>query len=340
MKWIITGGAGFIGSNFASRLVQQGDIPIVLDTLIRPRVSENAAWLKEDFGVENIRVDIRNKVELRKVFSDHQDATAVVHLAGQVSLLDSLKNPRNDFEVNVDGTFNVLESFRDLLPDAHLIYSSTNKVYGDLDNLGFEEGSSRYRALGYENGFDENLDISPAGGYGVSKCSAEFFISDWAKSYGLKTTVLRQSSIYGERQFSTSDQGWAAFFVESFLRNDNFQINGNGKQVRDLLHVEDLFLLVKSIVAAGKSACGTFNVGGGMSNSLSLLELFGILEASTGNMPKFTCGPTRPHDQLVFVSNNSRISNAIGWEPLIPYELGLQRLINWSQQLLQRAILD
>ena len=334
MKWILTGGAGFIGSNIASRLVQQGDTPIVIDTLIRPRVLENATWLKLNFGIETIRVDIRDSAELRKVFLQHLDADAVIHLAGQVSLLDSLENPRNDYEVNVNGTFNVLECFRDLLPSSHLVYSSTNKVYGDLESLTFEEGDTRYCALGYEKGFDENLDINPAGGYGVSKCSAELFISDWAKSYGLKTTVLRQSSIYGERQFSTSDQGWAAFFVESFLRNESFQINGNGKQVRDLLHVEDLFLLVNSIVSAGGAACGTFNVGGGMSNSLSLLELFGILESTTGNMPNFTCGPKRPHDQLVYVSNNFRICDAIGWEPLISHEVGIQRLINWSKQLL------
>jgi CDP-paratose 2-epimerase len=332
MKWIITGGAGFIGSNFAKRLFESGGVPIVIDTLIRPRVEQNSIWLKEQFGIETIRVDIRDKSSLSEVFSKHTDAAAIIHLAGQVSLLDSIKEPRNDFEVNVSGTFNVLECLRDFVPDAHLIYSSTNKVYGDLEQIHFEEGETRYFSGAWPKGFDETLEISPAGGYGVSKCSAEFFISDWGKTYGLKTSVLRQSSIYGERQFSTSDQGWAAFFVESFLRNSDFVINGNGKQVRDLLHVEDLFNLVQLILQFGRSATGSFNVGGGAPNSLSLLELFNFLNESTGNFPKFQSGPKRPHDQLVYISNNAKISSVTGWEPTIDYRSGLERLIAWTQE--------
>ena len=331
MKWIITGGAGFIGTNFAQRLVESGGVPIVIDTLIRPRVDQNSIWLKEQFGLDTIRVDIRDKSGLSEVFKRHGDTDAVIHLAGQVSLLDSIKDPRNDFEMNVSGTFNVLECVREFVPQAHLIFSSTNKVYGDLEQIDFQEGEMRYSAREWANGFDESLAITPAGGYGVSKCAAEFFVSDWGKTYDLKTTVLRQSSIYGEHQFSTSDQGWAAFFVESFLRNNRFTINGNGKQVRDLLYVGDLFNLINSILEFGVKATGTFNVGGGPENSLSLLELFEVLNELTGNRPEFRSGPKRPHDQLVYVSNNSKISNATNWKPAIDSRSGLKRLIAWTQ---------
>lgn len=332
MKWIITGGAGFIGSNFASRLHELGGEPILIDTLTRPRVEQNATWLAETFGIETIRVDIRDKFGLAQIFRDHQDADAVIHLAGQVSLLDSIKDPRKDYEVNVLGTFNVLECAREFTTNAHLVYSSTNKVYGDLDHVHFEEGKLRYSTSEWPKGFGESLPISPAGGYGVSKCSAELFITDWGKTYDMKTTALRQSSIYGERQFSTSDQGWAAFFVESFLRNTDFQINGNGKQVRDLLHVGDLFKLVQRILKCGLGASGAFNVGGGQENSLSLLELFNFLHESTGNFPTFVSGPKRPHDQLVYISNNSLISSVTGWKPETGYEVGLAKLIEWTRQ--------
>lgn len=332
MKWIITGGAGFIGSNFASRLHALGGEPIVIDTLIRPRVEQNATWLADTFGIETIQVDIRDKFRLSQVFRSHQDADAVIHLAGQVSSLDSIRDPRTDYEVNVIGTFNILECVRELTTNAHLIYSSTNKVYGDLNHVHFEEGELRYSTREWPNGFAESLPIAPAGGYGVSKCSAEFFVTDWGKTYDMTTTVLRQSSIYGERQFSTSDQGWAAFFVESFLRNTDFQINGNGKQVRDLLYVGDLFELVQRILKCGLGASGAFNVGGGQENSLSLLELFNFLHDSTGNFPEYLSGPKRLHDQLVYISDNSLISNVTGWEPETGYEVGLTKLIEWTRQ--------
>lgn len=332
MKWIITGGAGFIGCNFAQRLFELGGEPVVIDSLTRPRVKKNAAWLQKNFGINTILVDIRDKPNLSKVFQANSDASAVIHLAGQVSLLESIEKPRNDFEVNVAGTFNILECVKEYVPSAHLIYSSTNKVYGDLAGIEFDEHELRYLSPSWPKGFDESLAICPAGGYGVSKCSAEFFIADWGNTYDLKTTILRQSSIYGERQFSTSDQGWAAFFVESFLLDNEFTINGNGKQVRDLLHVEDLFNLVKLILETGRGATGAFNIGGGPENSLSLLELFNFLNLSTGNFPKFHSGPKRPHDQLVYISNNSKIQIVTGWRPVIQYEMGLRRLIAWTKE--------
>lgn len=331
MKWIITGGAGFIGSNIAKQLLEKGGTPVIIDTLIRPRVALNADWLMSSYGIKVIPIDIRDKQKMSEVFSKNLDTSAVIHLAGQVSLLDSINHPRNDFEINALGTLTVLECLKEFIPSAHLIYSSSNKVYGDLSNHLYNETVSRYQLKDWPDGVNEKFEILPSGGYGVSKYSAELLINDWSSSYNLKSTILRQGSIYGERQFSTSDQGWAAYFIEQFQLNQKFTINGNGKQVRDLLYVDDLFDLIFKLVELGTSAIGTFNVGGGITNSLSLLELFEILQKTTGNSPDYITGGIRPHDQKVFISDNSRITNRTGWLPSVSYLDGLIKLLEWTR---------
>lgn len=329
MKWIITGGCGFIGSNVAQRLVQSGGEAVVIDNLSRPRVTENMKWLKENFSIDCIQIDILDKEALFKVFSDHQDASGIVHLAGQVSLLESISNPRKDFEINAIGTLNVLECMKEFLPNSHLVFTSSNKVYGDLLYVEARETISRFELTKFKNGIDETFTINPKGGYGVSKYSAELLINDWAHNYNLKFTILRQSSVYGERQFPTSDQGWATYFTEQFINNTAFTINGNGKQVRDLLHVGDFYDLLNCIFKSGREAIGTFNVGGGYSNSSSLLELFDILHKLTKNSPNFTIGPTRNFDQKVFISDNSLISSRTNWKPKVIFNDGIQALIEW-----------
>jgi CDP-paratose 2-epimerase len=331
MKWIITGGAGFIGSNIAKQLLEKGGTPVIIDTLIRPRVALNADWLMSSYGIKVISIDIRDKQKMSDVFSKNLDASAVIHLAGQVSLLDSINHPRNDFEINALGTLTVLECLKEFIPSAHLIYSSSNKVYGDLSNHLYNETVSRYQLKDWPDGVNEKFEILPSGGYGVSKYSAELLINDWSNSYNLKSTILRQGSIYGERQFSTSDQGWAAYFIEQFQLNEKFNINGNGKQVRDLLYVDDLFDLIYKLVGLGTSAIGTFNVGGGTTNSLSLLELFELLQKITGNSPSYIKGGNRPHDQKVFISDNSRITKRTGWLPSVSYTDGLIKLLEWTR---------
>jgi CDP-paratose 2-epimerase len=331
MKWIITGGSGFIGSNVVRMLHESGHIPIVIDDLSRPRVFENSNWFKKEFNIDTHKIDIRDLSSLKNVFKIHSDAQVVLHLAGQVSLIESIRDPRNDFEINSIGTLNVLESIRDHLPDAHLIFTSTNKVYGELVGQVFKEKLTRFTSEQNPGGFNEDTKLSPSGGYGVSNFAAELLISEWRQSYGVKSTILRQSSIYGPRQFSTSDQGWVAFFVECFLKNMDFEINGSGKQVRDILFVEDLYRLFLRIVELGADAQGIFNVGGGEKNSLSIVELFELLSAKTGNFPKFERGPMRPFDQLVFVSDNSRITKATGWRPEVSYKDGIDDLISWTR---------
>jgi len=332
MKWIITGGSGFIGANVARMLHESGHIPIVIDNLSRPRVFENSEWLKREFNIDTHKVDIRDNSALKGIFRIHGDASAILHLAGQVSLLDSIQDPRKDFEVNALGTFNILETMKKHVPDAHLIFSSTNKVYGELAEEVFLENPTRFISTQKPNGFDEETKLRPSGGYGVSNYAAELLIEEWRQSYGLKCTILRQSSIYGPRQFSTSDQGWVAFFVESFLKNDEFKINGSGKQVRDILFVEDLYRLFERIIDLGPQATGTFNVGGGQKNSLSILELFKLLSERTGNFPKYESGSTRPYDQVVYISDNTKITRATGWTPGKTYLEGLDDLISWTRE--------
>ncbi len=331
MKWLITGGCGFIGSNLASYLQTKGGTPIVVDNLSRPRVEENRNWLLNEFGIKTHEMDILDLSKLNLIFKKEKNINGIIHLAGQVSLLSSIHNPRRDFEINALGTLNVLECFRNHARDAHLVFTSSNKVYGELSNLNLDENNTRYSLVDYPHGINEEFAINPSGGYGSSKYSAELLIADWSRNYSLKATVLRQSSVYGARQFPTSDQGWAAFFAEQFIAGKNFEISGNGKQVRDLLYVEDLFDLIYTIIEQGFDTTGTFNVGGGQVNSLSLLELFKELSLRTRNFPEYLEGSMRPFDQKVFISDNSKISLKTGWEPKTTINKGLTKLLQWIE---------
>jgi CDP-paratose 2-epimerase len=331
MKWLITGGCGFIGSNLAGYLMAKGGTPIVVDNLSRPRVEENRNWLLNEFGIKTFEIDILDLDKLNLIFETEKNIDGIIHLAGQVSLLSSINNPRRDFEINALGTLNVLECFKNHAKDAHLVFTSSNKVYGELSSLNLDENNTRYSLIDYPNGINEEFIINPTGGYGSSKYSAELLIADWSRNYSLKSTVLRQSSVYGERQFPTSDQGWAAFFTEQFIEGINFEISGNGKQVRDLLYVEDLCDLIYTIIERGSDATGTYNVGGGQENSLSLLELFKELSLRTRNFPEFLQGSMRPFDQKVFISDNSKISFKTGWEPKTTINKGLTKLVQWIE---------
>jgi CDP-paratose 2-epimerase len=331
MKWLITGGCGFIGSNLAGFLMAKGGTPIVVDNLSRPRVEENRNWLLNEFGIKTFEIDILDLDKLNLIFETEKNIDGIIHLAGQVSLLSSINNPRRDFEINALGTLNVLECFKNHAKDAHLVFTSSNKVYGELSSLNLDENKTRYSLIDYPNGINEEFIINPTGGYGSSKYSAELLIADWSRNYSLKSTVLRQSSVYGERQFPTSDQGWAAFFTEQFIAGINFEISGNGKQVRDLLYVKDLCDLIYTIIERGSDATGTYNVGGGQENSLSLLELFKELSLRTRNFPEFLQGSMRPFDQKVFISDNSKISFKTGWEPKTTINKGLTKLVQWIE---------
>lgn len=333
MKWLITGGCGFIGSNVAELLVADGIEPVVFDNLSRPRVEQNRNALVAS-GIECVIGDIRDAGAVRGLLARHDDIDVVLHLAGQVSFMRSLAEPRNDFETNALGTFNVLEAVRDLVPGAAVFFSSTNKVYGDLADLRVREDDHRFVLEDFPNGVPNTLPMSLHGGYGCSKGAADALVTDWSRFHGITGVVFRQSSIYGGRQFSTEDQGWAAFFAERFVSNSAFSISGTGKQVRDLLHVSDLYRAFRLASEDPKSLAGqAMNIGGGPNNSLSLLELFERLERATGNRPPYEAGPERPADQKVFVADIRPLSDSLGWSPAVGLDQGIEELVSWVRSI-------
>jgi CDP-paratose 2-epimerase len=334
MKWLVTGGCGFIGTNVVERLIRDGHEPLVFDNVSRPRVHRNLSFLRDELGVEVEVADVRDAAAVDRFFARHPDADVVAHLAGQVSFMASLADPRSDFEINALGTLNVVDAAVRHIPDAPVLYSSTNKVYGTLEELQTDELATRYVFPGFPGGLPSGLPLRPSGGYSVSKMSADQIILDWSRHHGLRGVVFRQSSVYGGRQFATEDQGWAAFFAERFVANEPFRINGNGKQVRDLLHVDDLYQAFLMAARTDAAAGQCFNIGGGPDNSLSLLELFDELRARTGNSPSYEAGPPRPADQKVFIADISELA-PLGWTPHVDKNQGLTLLIDWASELVR-----
>jgi CDP-paratose 2-epimerase len=337
MKYLITGGCGFLGSNLACEVLKRGDELFVLDNLSRTGSQLNLEWLKTQGKFTFFQNDIRNYADVEKIIREVKP-TRVFHLAGQVAMTTSISNPRLDLEINVIGSHNVLEAVRTHSPESAIIYSSTNKVYGDLDTVRFEEGVTRYNAPDFPKGFDESVPLDFRSPYGCSKGAADQYMLDYSRVYGLKTVVFRHSSIYGGRQFSTYDQGWIGWFVLKACeahqgKTEPFTISGNGKQVRDILYASDLvscyFLASEKLERAQGQA---FNIGGGVGNSLSLLELLSLLEKMVDTKLKFTKLPPRESDQKVFVANISKAKDAFGWEPRVSREEGLRQMITWVQE--------
>lgn len=328
MRWLVTGGAGFIGTNLVSHLIGLGHEAIILDDMSRAGVDANAAFLKEKFGVDICRVDVADAVGVAEFFADNGPFDAVAHLAGQVSLMASIEDPVRDFEVNARGTLNILEMVRVRSPETCVIGMSSNKAYGDLHQVRIVEEPTRYVAPDWPRGFDESLPLDFHGPYGCSKGAADQYLADYSRTYGLRTASLRQSSVYGPHQHPRSDQGWVAHLVAEAVAGREIALNGIGKQVRDLLHAEDLarlFVALADVLQPGEPA--QINVGGGPDRSLSILELFQWLENELGRPVAFATGPERPSDQKVFISDNVRVGALSGWRPTISVEDGLHRLL-------------
>lgn len=335
MRYFITGGCGFLGSNLAAEVLRKGDELFVFDNLFRSGSEQNLVWLRQQGNFKFYNSDIRSYNDVEFAIKDAQP-DVIFHLAGQVAMTTSLANPRLDFEINVLGGNNLLECVRKYVPEAIVTYSSTNKVYGDFDDLEFIETETRYKAKGYDNGFDEHLPLNFQSPYGCSKGATDQYMLDYAKMFGLKTVVFRHSSIFGGRQFSTFDQGWIGWFVKQAIDiktgalKDNFTISGNGKQVRDILFADDLIHCYFSAIAHIEQTQGqVFNIGGGMSNSLSLLELFGVLENKLDINMSYTQLPWRQSDQKVFVADISKASSIFNWSPKLDKETGIERMIDW-----------
>jgi CDP-paratose 2-epimerase len=332
---LITGGAGFVGVNLADRLLGEGKNVAVLDNLSRSGVETNLDWLKEKYQqrLQVLIADIRDRDTVAAAVAQ---ADQVFHFAAQVAVTTSLENPFYDFEVNALGTLNLLEAIRNMPHQPPVLFASTNKVYGDLDDLGFVMNGTRYHP---ENGFfrqhgiseKRNLDFhSP---YGCTKGVADQYMLDYARTFGLKTAVFRMSCIYGPHQFGTEDQGWVAHFLIQALKNRPITLYGDGKQVRDILFVEDLvdayMLAMENISNLSGNA---FNIGGGVHHTVSLLELCDLIGEIAGQKPDVRFDNWRPSDQKYYVSDFSKFRAATGWMPQVGTKEGVERLYYWLQQ--------
>ena len=337
MKYLITGGCGFIGSNLAAEVLKQRDELFILDNLYRYGSEKNLNWLESIGKFTFIHSDIRNYNDVEEAIKEIRP-DIIFHLAGQVAMTTSLSNPRFDFEVNAVGTNNLLEAVRKFSPESSIIYSSTNKVYGDLEYLTYEEKEKRYICKEYPKGFDENLKLDFRSPYGCSKGAADQYLLDYYKMFGIRTVVFRHSSMYGGRQFATYDQGWVGWFVQKALEikyeklAEPFTISGNGKQVRDLLYVDDVVnLYFLSSENIDKVKGNVFNIGGGMKNSLSLLELFDILEKKLQIKMNYIQIQPRQSDQRVFIANIEKVKSILKWSPEIDKITGINNMINWAK---------
>ena len=334
MKYLITGGCGFLGSNIASEVLKHGDELVIYDNLSRVGGEENLAWLKSLGTFKFYKENTKDFEKISAVIKEEKP-DVIYHLAGQVAMTTSLANPRLDFETNVLGSFNVLEAVRQFSPETIVVYSSTNKVYGDFEYLDYDETPTRYICRQYPDGFDENVPLDFHSPYGCSKGSADQYMLDWARMFGLKTVVFRHSSMYGARQFGTYDQGWISWFCQKAVetkhdKNTTFTISGNGKQVRDVLHAEDMIKLYLAVPKHIEKAKGQFfNIGGGMDNSLSLLELFAFLEKELNVKLNYTQLSPRESDQKIFVADIKKACEVFEWKPVISKEQGIRKMLEW-----------
>src|SRR5271170_1751529 len=330
MKIIITGGAGFIGSNAASRYLRQGGRVIVVDNLSREGVQRNLDWLQGQGNLEVVRLDIRDAGKLDAPFHQHSDADRVLHLAAQVAVTTSVTAPREDFEINALGTFNVLEAMRHARIAAPILYSSTNKVYGEMTDVGVVEQNGRYAYRSLPTGVSESRNLDFHSPYGCSKGAADQYVIDYHRIYGLHTVVFRQSCIYGYRQFGAEDQGWIAWFMIANQLNRPITVYGDGKQVRDILFIEDLLNAYDAAFAAGDVAVGkAYNIGGGPGNVISLLDLIAYIEKRRGKKLPYGISEWRPGDQKVFVSDIRRAQSELGWKPATGCIQGMELLYDW-----------
>jgi CDP-paratose 2-epimerase len=326
---LITGGAGFIGVNLADRLATEGRRVLIYDNLSRPGVESNLQWLCATHGgLVQVEInDIRNAGALRQAV---RHAAEVFHCAGQVAVTTSVASPVQDFEINARGTLHLLEAIRTSPHRPPLLFTSTNKVYGSLPAIALSE--TRWRLTPTEpalraRGVSEGQPLDFHSPYGCSKGAADQYVLDYARIYGLRTVVFRMSCIYGPHQFGTEDQGWVAHFLIKTLRNEPITIYGSGKQVRDILFVDDLLQAFRAAMAHIRAISGrAFNIGGGVANSISLREFINYIRELHGGAPDIEQGPWRPGDQLYYVSNTESFQRATGWQPGIHMTEGLGRL--------------
>lgn len=332
-SYLITGGAGFIGANYVHRLLKRGEKVTIYDNLSRRGAPLNLKWLQETYGEKSFQTvigDVRDEV---LVTATAHDADIIVHLASQVAVTTSVFNPREDFEVNAIGTFNVLEAARSSGRNPVILYASTNKVYGRMEQIALVEEATRWRYADLPYGIPESQPLDFHSPYGCSKGSGDQYVRDYFRIYGLPTVVFRQSCIYGPRQFGIEDQGWLAWMVIAALTGRQITICGDGKQVRDVLQIDDLLDAYDAAMAKIDQAAGqVYNIGGGPQNALSIWIEFGpMLERLLGKPIPIASSGWRPGDQRVFVADIRKAEHELGWKPKICIEEGIERLFEWAK---------
>lgn len=331
-KLLITGGAGFIGSNLASYFLKKDYQVTIFDNFERKGTRENLSWLKGKYPHLNvIEADIRNKGDLDKAVYD-QDF--IFHLAAQVAVTTSVADPQTDFDINALGTFNLLEAVRLRGKNPLVIFSSTNKVYGEMENVKVLEEKTRYMYKDLPFGVSENTNLDFHSPYGCSKGTADQYMHDYFRIYKIPTVVFRQSCIYGPHQFGIEDQGWLAWFIIAITLGKDITIYGDGKQIRDILYVDDLVRLFEIAVENKQKVSGKiYNVGGGMTNALSVWSEFGpILKKLFGREIPVKFADWRPGDQKVFISDIRLVEKELGWKPKVEVLEGIKNLFIWIKE--------
>jgi CDP-paratose 2-epimerase len=332
---LITGGAGFIGANLADALLRDGRRVVVLDNLSRAGVEQNLAWLRQRHGalLDVMVEDVRDSRAVRAAVAR---ADTIFHFAAQVAVTTSLLDPVDDFGVNARGTLNVLEAARMRRTPPALVFTSTNKVYGALDDVAIVRDGMRYAPASERlraSGISEARPLDFHSPYGCSKGAADQYVLDYARSYGLPSVVFRMSCIYGPHQFGTEDQGWVAHFLIRALEGEPVTLYGDGMQVRDILFVEDLVAAFRLAARDAEQLAGrAFNIGGGPRNAISLLELLDLIELMDGRRPRVTLADWRTGDQRYYVSDTARFTSATGWTPTVSAADGVERLYRWLRE--------
>ena len=333
-NYFITGGAGFIGSNYVSRLLERGEKVTIYDNLSRAGAPRNLAWLREKFGETAFQMTVGDVRDAALLTTSSRTADVIVHLASQVAVTTSVTHPREDFEINALGTFNVLEAARLNERKPVILYSSTNKVYGGMEDVKVVEDDTRWRYADLPLGCPETQPLDFHSPYGCSKGTGDQYVRDYSRIYDLPTVVLRQSCIYGPRQFGVEDQGWVAWMIIAAVTGRQITICGDGKQIRDVLHVDDLLNGYDTAIARINTVKGRiYNLGGGPENTMSIWTEFGPkLESLLGKPIAVARSDWRPGDQKVFVADIRKAMRELGWEPKIGVEEGMKKLFEWVNE--------